>query len=822
MISRFERIFPMKLRCCLTLLCAFGLIGFSPPAGAQSLAKTFTLSAASQNACIGTSDLPTIGIDISGTASLTLQPQVSINGSTPKPSSVTSTVAGSTPQATIVTSGSTSASYVAPVGGFDTFCLNVSSYSSGSLTVKLNPSSAVNASLFGGGGINFANVQSGTNTNTLDIGTNGILQPVGAGQVVSNQVIVPYMSLAAPALSSSTTGGNFVSGHVVGVEIALSTPTGTTAASVEAAITVSSCSGGNACSVTVAAPYLPPGYTYSVYSSDNGGSILANASCQNISGNCVLQSAGAGSSPPSTNTAYSIPSPLNASLCPADVNPLWYTQDSSGNWNSWMGVDPSSNNVTPTGTPEFCFRTWFNDTKVSPPEGNNTFVGIAHKSAIGTSAANQDRSLWVSHASPSGDSATRYGLEAIQAELDFNCNGCSITGSPDGEVTVDSLQMNDQTVNNVAMDGYGANVIRAEYFRSGTGVVANGVMNVIQGIYEENNATSHSTAFATIYQASCDNGVGGSPAIQCTGVNFSPGDGFAANIAYRAAWDGSFTPNASNGDWFLYNRVPNYMSWLYGGVYLPSLLTNAGTIAVQGSFGITGGIQTTRINNATFTGSQSCATAGAASWVYRIVGLDAAGGQIAGANITVNSCAATLSGTNTISLSGISYTGASQYCFYRITSGGTPSSLGKLQCIAAAASTGIQIPLVNFVDTGLAGDSSTPVPANTNSTGALGLDGPLISTNDPPTITGTGPCGTIASQVGGAIAGEFSCTGTTGASVVTFTQAYIAPHGWACTLTDITTGVVIPQKTPISTTVCSLSAAAITTNDVLTYQAVAF
>jgi hypothetical protein len=124
-----------------------GCLALAPPAFSQSLAKTFTLSAPNQNACIGTSGLPTIGIDITGTASLTLQPQVSINGSTPKTSSVTSTVAGSSPQATIVTSGAISASYVAPVGGFDTFCLNVSSYSSGSLTVKLNPSPALNASL---------------------------------------------------------------------------------------------------------------------------------------------------------------------------------------------------------------------------------------------------------------------------------------------------------------------------------------------------------------------------------------------------------------------------------------------------------------------------------------------------------------------------------------------------------------------------------------------------------------------------------------------------------------------------------------------------
>lgn len=177
----------MNLRRFLFLLFAvlvFGSPGFGPVLFGQSLAKTFTLTAASQNACIGTSNLPTIGIDLSGTASLTLQPQVSINGSAPKTSSVTSTIAGSTAQATIVLSGSTAASFIAPVGGFDTFCLNVSAYTSGAITVVLNPSPAVNASLLGG------DSSSGTATglanagNTVTLTASGIdLSTVNAGSL---------------------------------------------------------------------------------------------------------------------------------------------------------------------------------------------------------------------------------------------------------------------------------------------------------------------------------------------------------------------------------------------------------------------------------------------------------------------------------------------------------------------------------------------------------------------------------------------------------------------------------------------------------------
>jgi hypothetical protein len=118
----------------------------SPPLVAQSSpgAKTFTLNAANQNACIGTASLPTVAIIVTGTFSATLQPQTSINGSTPQNAQVTPTTSNAS-QSTITTAGN----YVAAVGGFDTFCLNVSAYTSGSATVVLNPSPALNAGLIG-------------------------------------------------------------------------------------------------------------------------------------------------------------------------------------------------------------------------------------------------------------------------------------------------------------------------------------------------------------------------------------------------------------------------------------------------------------------------------------------------------------------------------------------------------------------------------------------------------------------------------------------------------------------------------------------------
>ena len=123
-------------------------VALSIPAFGQSLAKTFTLTAANQCASIGTSQLPTVGIDVSGTFSLTLTPYVVINGQTKRASQVTPS-SSNTAQATITTAGG----YTDPfVGGYDTFLLCVTSYSSGSVVIWLNPSPALNGSLMGGSG----------------------------------------------------------------------------------------------------------------------------------------------------------------------------------------------------------------------------------------------------------------------------------------------------------------------------------------------------------------------------------------------------------------------------------------------------------------------------------------------------------------------------------------------------------------------------------------------------------------------------------------------------------------------------------------------
>ncbi len=134
----------MRFRLLLFTLLA---LAFSPPIFAQSTAKTFTFTGNGQTHCIGTTALPTMGIQATGTFTLTLTPQVSINGQTPQSAQVTPSNS-STAQSTITAAGA----YVSAVGGYDTFCLSTTAYTSGTATVQLNPSPALNASLLGGGG----------------------------------------------------------------------------------------------------------------------------------------------------------------------------------------------------------------------------------------------------------------------------------------------------------------------------------------------------------------------------------------------------------------------------------------------------------------------------------------------------------------------------------------------------------------------------------------------------------------------------------------------------------------------------------------------
>jgi hypothetical protein len=120
----------------------------SPLLFAQSKAGPFTMtSTSSPCATITVSAQSTVGIQVTGTFSLTLTPEVSIQGQAPQDAQVTPSTS-STAQSTITTAGA----YRASGAGYDTFLLCPTAYTSGTATVWLNASPATGAGLVGGGG----------------------------------------------------------------------------------------------------------------------------------------------------------------------------------------------------------------------------------------------------------------------------------------------------------------------------------------------------------------------------------------------------------------------------------------------------------------------------------------------------------------------------------------------------------------------------------------------------------------------------------------------------------------------------------------------
>lgn len=120
------------------------------------------------------------------------------------------------------------------------------------------------------------------------------------------------------------------------------------------------------------------------------------------------------------------------------------------------------------------------------------------------------------------------------------------------------------------------------------------------------------------------------------------------------------------------------------------------------------------------------------------------------------------------------------------------------------------------------GTNSNPVAIQTVGLAPSKFAGPLISTGTAATLSGTGACATITTQLGGAWVGSAKCTGTTGASTLTITPGATAPNGWVCAVQDQTTRANLFQQTSFTTTTCVLTVSSVTANDVFVFSALAF
>src|SRR5882757_5554938 len=249
----------------------------------------------------------------------------------------------------------------------------------------------------------FSTLLGGTNTAAAMVsGSGSSLVPGGSGELASN---VSWLNpggagLFAPPVTPtfSQTGGSLSSASGFHVQVTLCNSFGESLPSFEVAGTVGGgCTSGSTCPATITAPTLLAGQTYTVYTGNSPGGEKKQAAannCVNITGNCIVQSIGAGAIPPTTNTTIPVsPSPLGSTSSCAPWNTSGYVLDPSGNFQSAWAVDTTSTYVgVGKGNLTFCRPVIFNITGVKPnfvPNGAYTIFHIPSNTTTTVAAQTQ-------------------------------------------------------------------------------------------------------------------------------------------------------------------------------------------------------------------------------------------------------------------------------------------------------------------------------------------------------------------------------------------------------------------------------------------------
>lgn len=657
----------------------------------------------------------------------------------------------------------------------------------------------------------------------IDVSTGQAITESGTGQVTTNQLqILP--GLPAPSISASLTGGSLVSGRSISVVYTLVSALGETRQSVSTNGSMVSfgCSSGTTCSVTVTAPAIPTGYTgYTVYSQDCGSvpcsgsekkQLISNA-CVNITGNCVIQVAGAGASPPTTNTAFSQPSPLSSSnFCPQGAYIWGFTKMTDGNWLPMAANDSSLGNPTPSpdGTVTICGRLFFNDSgqnlQSATQQGGgpirNSLVSIAHKSGTTTAhdSSTDDRGVSVRTVDDPNSGAYHQWLgyygEHFIYNTNFTCNPIGNTGQGEDCAAAIRARTNVQVNTVAAIQGFvgihgtaSTNVTPMNVASCSPCVI--GVAGTASQESVGNQVTNATYAGVTGF-ANASTGNSGSafgvsfwaipPVTRFTtqniGLYILPGFNNSSDFAIRSD---ATSPSKFQGT-FKLGAASTFTANATQSMGVTGALTGAASLSIA-PFSVPVNVSVNNIG-----------AAGATSYSYKVCILDGNNGTVCQAsNSTTATGNATLNGTNFnrigIVLANTSIPGAARVDVYRTASAGTPATTGKIGSatitdIAAASAT------FNFDDTGLAGDSTTP--PTTNSTGSLSVGGPVK--------TGTASNTDFAGQL------------TLSAGTVSRTFDGIYTSAPICVATDTTAINAVRVQT--TTTTLTLTG---TTTDVLNY-----
>lgn len=649
-------------------------------------------------------------------------------------------------------------------------------------------------------------------TTAQAVTSGGSIVPSGTGTLVSNQDRW-FVGAPQPSFTMSLTGGSFSSGHAEAVRISLVSPAGETLAGQELSLSNVSngCTSGASCSITVTAPATPSGYTgYTVYQVDcsstpcSGGELKVTT-CVNITTNCTFGTSGSGAAPPTTNTAYPFPSPLGTNLCSPGTNPFLFIQDVNGTYYPYAGTDGSNTGASPP-TPYnklvFCRPFWYNDSAQDPPAGKNAAVLISHlQNGVTVNANNQDRGLAIFNGTctPIGaqtclDSGSHYGLEGIQVEQDWGCGpGCSINGSPDGEVTAGSFQLADySSTNYTAPNSFGTNVLRLSFFKNGAGHSAGSVdaQSVINANYAVDNATFAAGAQAWDLNAHFINGVGGVISnLQWAAMRFAPASNAnrPGNGSSAIYMQGGTVANAGTDFLFRIDST-GWTSYLNGPV-VGSTLQNNGVALFPISASVTAPSFTGIAATAPSLTSVSC-TGGASQYGYTLVGIDGNGQAAPGTQVTSGStCLNPLTGGNpaTVQASNAYAQQAIQAQFQRIDVYRTAGPMGLGKVGSMACSTGPATTTycsTSFSDTGITATGTLPA---TNTTGSVGATMYTTSTNC--AAVGTAASPSVASCTA-APAGSFSCATNASGATCTVNTTIVTANSeiFVQQRTDTTTG----------------------------------
>ena len=201
-----------------------------PFARGQTVSKTFTITSTATTNCptLDVGSNATVGIDVSGTFSATLQPQVIIGGGNAARNTAVEPYGSTTQQATITAVGGY---HTVDLAGATTFIMCASGYASGTATVVLTitPASSKNNSAGGAGTVTSiattSPITGGTITSTGTIACASCVTASSPGAGIahfagSTQAVTSSLIVAADITSGTITGTQLANNTVTATQLA--------------------------------------------------------------------------------------------------------------------------------------------------------------------------------------------------------------------------------------------------------------------------------------------------------------------------------------------------------------------------------------------------------------------------------------------------------------------------------------------------------------------------------------------------------------------------------------------------------------------------